>query len=281
MKPFPSCSLLISTYNWPEALEVTIYSVFAQSRLPDEIIVCDDGSAATTKEVIDRLKKLSKVPVIHVWQPDEGFQLARIRNKGLAIAGGAYILQIDGDIILHKHFVRDHLLQAAKNRFYSGNRFYLSPAVSKNILDHRMASVRFVPGFSKNVIRQLRIPALQKLYARYYHWEKEYQYILGCNMGFWREDILGINGYDEAFEGWGSEDTEMAFRLINRGIKLTFIRFGAIQYHLYHEEAKKENSEKNYARAFKSRDNKSTWCQSGADQYLLNNEKEYLTAANI
>ena len=114
MKPFPSCSLLISTYNWPEALEVTIYSVFAQSRLPDEIIVCDDGSAATTKEVIDRLKKLSKVPLIHVWQPDEGFQLARIRNKGLAIAGGAYILQIDGDIILHKHFVRDHLLQAPK-----------------------------------------------------------------------------------------------------------------------------------------------------------------------
>jgi len=280
MKPFPSWSLLLSTYNWPEALEVTVNSVFAQSKLPGEIIICDDGSAASTQEVIDRLRKVANVPVIHVWQPDEGFQLSRIRNKGLAAASGAYILQIDGDIILHKHFVRDHLIQATRGHFYSGNRFYLSPALSKEILDLRTTSVPVVPAFSKNVIRQLRIPALQKLFARYYHWEKEYQFILGCNMGFWREDIFRINGYDEAFEGWGSEDTEMAFRLINQGVKLNFIRFGAIQYHLHHKSANKENSERNYAIACKSRENKSTWCQLGVDQYVLKDETKYLTAAN-
>jgi predicted glycosyltransferase involved in capsule biosynthesis len=99
-------------------------------------------------------------------------------------------------------------------------------------------------------------------------------------MAYWREDILRINGYDEAFEGWGSEDTEMSFRLINCGVQLAFLRFGAIQYHLYHENAKKENSEKNCARAIKSKQNKNTWCQRGVDQYLVKDRSKYLTVTD-
>lgn len=35
-------SILVSTYNWPEALELSIRSMFAQTILPDEIVIADD-----------------------------------------------------------------------------------------------------------------------------------------------------------------------------------------------------------------------------------------------
>ncbi len=46
-----NCSLIICTYNQPEALSLVLLSVVDQSILPNEIIVADDGSAAETKAV--------------------------------------------------------------------------------------------------------------------------------------------------------------------------------------------------------------------------------------
>ena len=47
-------SILVSTYNWPEALEFSLRSMFAQTILPDEIVIADDGSTQETKELIDK-----------------------------------------------------------------------------------------------------------------------------------------------------------------------------------------------------------------------------------
>ena len=50
-------SLIITTYNWPEALFLVLKSVKNQFRMPDEIIVADDGS---NKETTSLIKKFSK-----------------------------------------------------------------------------------------------------------------------------------------------------------------------------------------------------------------------------
>ncbi|MDE6305135.1 MAG: glycosyltransferase, partial [Muribaculaceae bacterium] len=99
-------SLIISTYNRPDALSVTLESVRNQSRLPDEVIIGDDGSGADTARVINRFKDGFPVPIIHVWQEDKGFRLAMIRNRSVAAASGDYIIQTDGDVLLHPHFIR-------------------------------------------------------------------------------------------------------------------------------------------------------------------------------
>ena len=45
-------SLIITTYNWPQALDLVLTSVSRQTRLPDEVIVCDDGSGAETARIV-------------------------------------------------------------------------------------------------------------------------------------------------------------------------------------------------------------------------------------
>ena len=96
-------SLIISTYNWPEALSRCLDSVMSQTVQPTEIIIADDGSTIETKHVIDDYSRRSVVPIVHVWHEDDGFRLSMIRNKAIVRAKGEYIIQIDGDVVLEKH----------------------------------------------------------------------------------------------------------------------------------------------------------------------------------
>lgn len=262
-----SCSILVSTYNWPQALELCLRSLFVQRVLPHEIIVCDDGSTAETRQLIDRLRPQSPVPLRHLWHPDEGFQLARIRNKGLASATGDYVIQIDGDLVLHPHFIKDHIALAQPGWFTSGNRFDMSPATTERLFQTGQYRVGYQWRWSPVMWRQWRIPALQNLFAQVYHWKTEYEYVSGCNMAFWRNDLLAINGYDESFTGWGWEDTDVAIRLMNLGVRMQFLRLGGIQYHLYHPQSSRLNELTNRERALRAFASKQIHCEQGVSQY--------------
>lgn len=263
-----TCSVLVATYNRPDALTHCLNSLFHQSRLPNEIIVCDDGSRDETRQVILQLQAHSPVPLLHIWQADQGFKLAQIRNKGIARATGHYLLQIDGDVILHPQFVADQLRVAKAGYFYSGNQFLLTQPQTNQLL---AAPRHNFPAFLKQTRltwHRMWVPFLQKPVARFYHWNEHYRYVIGCNMAFWRADLLAINGYDESFTGWGWEDTDLAIRLIQLGRRLRFIRFGGIQYHLYHSPSSRMDEESNRLQALANRDARVTNCQVGLAQYL-------------
>ena len=114
MKELPKCSLVTPTYNWPEALELLLLSITKQKVLPNEVIVADDGSKEETRLLIERFQKSFPVPLIHVWHEDDGNQKPKIMNKAIAQAKYEYIVEIDGDIIMHPDFVKDHLTHAQK-----------------------------------------------------------------------------------------------------------------------------------------------------------------------
>lgn len=115
-------SLIISTYNSPEALRVTLESVLRQAIYPREIIIADDGSDESTATVIKEFTSKSPVPLRHVWHENRGFRLAAIRNRAIAAATGDYIVQIDGDIILDPFFIADHIDSARNGHFVCGSR---------------------------------------------------------------------------------------------------------------------------------------------------------------
>ncbi len=70
----PSITLIITTYNWPDALYLVLTSLLKQSILPDELIIADDGSLEETKSLIANLKDKFDIPYIHLWQEDKGFR---------------------------------------------------------------------------------------------------------------------------------------------------------------------------------------------------------------
>ena len=83
MHPLPSLSLVISTYNRPDALAAVVEACFSQSDQNFDIIIADDGSTATTAQCVAALKARSPVPMQHVWQADDGFRLAMARNRAI------------------------------------------------------------------------------------------------------------------------------------------------------------------------------------------------------
>ena len=66
--------LIISTYNWIDALNQVLDSVKIQSHLPDEVVICDDGSGVETKDFILSIQKNFPCKLKYVWHEDNGFR---------------------------------------------------------------------------------------------------------------------------------------------------------------------------------------------------------------
>ena len=78
-------TLLITTYNRPDALELCLMSVLRQTHLPDELLIADDGSTADTKELIDIYRTKFPIPLIHIWHEDKGFRRTVILNRAFLV----------------------------------------------------------------------------------------------------------------------------------------------------------------------------------------------------
>jgi len=269
MKNKPSCTLLIPTYNWPEALALVLKSVERQTVLPDEVMIADDGSGESTRKVIEQFQQHFPVPLHHEWQPDQGFQKTLIVNKALAKAKGAYIIQSDGDVLLHRHFVEDHLDFAEPNSFVAGTRVILDKAFSQEVLEKGILSIPLFAKGKKNFFNGIRSKRLRNLMeSRYKNTEKNIYYIKGCNMAFWLKDFIKVNGYNESITGWGKEDSELSIRLYNAQVQKRYLKFGAIVYHLWHQEFSRDREQRNTDLMEKTIREKLAWCDKGIAQYL-------------
>lgn len=224
-------SLVITTYNWPQALDIALASVMRQRRLPDDVIVADDGSGPETADVIQRWSTALPCPVRHVWQEDIGFRAARARNRAIDSSTSDYIVLVDGDMVLHPKFIMDHADAARPDCFIQGARPRLSEAVTHALLNGGTPGVTFMsPGIERRAYA-VRSPLLSRISSRA---KLTLAGIQACNQSFWREHFMRVNGYDERFTGWGPEDREFAARLMHIGIKRNYLRHLAIAYHLHH-----------------------------------------------
>lgn len=224
-------SLIITTYNWPQALGLTLASVARQSLVPHEVIVADDGSGPETAQAVQRCRAQLRCPVKHVWQEDDGFRLARSRNRALAVSEGDYIVLVDGDMILHRRFVEDHAACARPDCFIQGARPQLSESVTQQLLSTGVPGVNvFSPGMERRSYA-LRSPLLSRFASKI---RPTLAGIQGCNQSYWRRHAVQVNGYDERFTGWGPEDREFAARLLHIGVMRNYVRHRAVAYHLYH-----------------------------------------------
>lgn len=261
-------SLLVSTYNWKEALKCSLVSAFRQTLLPTEIVIADDGSDERTHCLIEEMCQISPVPIVHVWHEDKGFRKCEILNKSIAKIQGDYIVQIDGDVVMERHFIEDHAKMMEKGSFVCGSRVLLTKEVTDRILKEEIGepSIFSLPlGYALN---GFRISLLRKYLAKRY--AKDIGHLRGCNMAFWKDDILGINGYNENLTQWGHEDTELGYRLYHKGIQKKALKMGGIAYHLYHKPSDRSNEQFHWDTLDTVRKEKSFWTENGIDKYLTN-----------
>lgn len=253
-------SLLLTTYNWKEALELLLLSIFRQTELPFEIIIADDGSTEDTRELIDSMREMTSIPINHVWTPDEGFRRTVILNKALLQAQGDYISQVDGDVILHRKFIEDQRCGSAPGVFLRGYRVMMNEATSRKALENKQLD--FGP-FVKGPLRfmdTLRSPLLTRLT---YNDAPDWTRVFGTNVSYWREDALRVNGYNEDIIGWGPEDREFVARMIFNGIKRRKLKYAAKQYHLYHPESPRDSYNSNMDILHSTLDKKLLACSNG------------------
>lgn len=240
-----TCALLISTYNWPEALKLVLESVLRQTRIPDEVIIADDGSTCETRELIESFRKKFPCPLLHVWHEDNGFRKCVIWNKAIAKISAEYVVQIDGDCVIAPHFIEDHLAVAQPGWFTCGSRTLLTRERTAELLAKGNAGTlcAFSSGV-RNRTNALRIPCLTHFFLKRYRAKKPY-ISKGCNMGFWTRDLLAVNGYNEDISGWGREDAELEVRLMKLGIRRQSLKFGGVEFHLFHKENDRSRDARN------------------------------------
>ena len=260
-----SAVLLISTYNWPEALALVLESVLKQRLMPDAVVIADDGSAEATAQLIAAYKPRFGVPLHHIWHEDKGFRKAMILNKAIAASDADYIIQIDGDCILHPRFIADHLSFAKKGLYLYGTRVRVKQKSVPGVLKQQRLRFHVFSGAIKKRPRSLRIPLLSAWFGVRDAISPRFR---GCNTSFWRSDIIKINGYNEDLEGWGREDSELMIRLHHLGVKARRLKFKAIVYHLDHPESSKANFDKNDAIQQASLFQKRIAAKNGIDKYL-------------
>ena len=260
-------ALIISTYNWPEALELVLKSVIGQSLMPNEVLIADDGSGEKTKEVIEKFTKQINIPVKHIWHEDKGFRKGKILNKAIANTNADYLIEVDGDCIMQKNFVKDHLQLATKGVFLYGARVNIQKEYLTELFKRQ--KIFFNP-FSKGIkkrTRALRIPFFSYFFTSKPKLSKK---IRGCNISFWREDIIKINGYNESIEGWGREDSELIVRLLNIGCLGRRLRYRGIVYHIWHLEKSRDKVQENNEIQKFSQEKSLKRCEDGIDKYLNN-----------
>lgn len=234
-------SVIVTTFNRPDALRAVLAGLFAQTDRGFEVIVADDGSRDDTRQLVESMAAGAPVSVRHVWQEDRGFRAGAARNRAAAVAAGDYLIFLDGDCIPRLDWIAQHRQLAEPGWMVAGNRILLSERFTQHVLERREPVHAWTIGqwrlaqFAGHInrtapLRRLALGPLRKLGAR--RWQR----VRTCNLGVWAADFRAVNGFDERFEGWGFEDSDLAIRLLNRGVRRKEGAFATGVLHLWHRE---------------------------------------------
>jgi glycosyltransferase involved in cell wall biosynthesis len=257
-------SLIISTYNAPDALAKVFLGLELQKNWPDEILIADDGSTESTRELIDRWRRESRVPVHHLWHPDNGFLKTTILNKSVAAAIGEYLVFTDGDCVPHPLFIADHRALAERGFWVQGRRCFVREPFVPDFVPGKTSVWQWaLRGRISRPHKSVRLPF--PLILR----DKKQRGIIGCNMAYWRDDIVAVNGFDESYVGRGmGADSDLGSRLYNLGRPRKFVYGRALVYHLDHPIMPRPHFVANRARLQEVIRSDKTRCECGLDQYL-------------
>jgi glycosyltransferase involved in cell wall biosynthesis len=243
----------VTTYEWPEALDVVLRSLSEQTDGEFEVVVADDGSARETQRLVEEWQRTFPVHLAYVRQDDEGSRQARSRNLGTLQARGDFLAFIDGDCLVRKRFVAAVRRSKVPGWFLASKRLNLSRRLGERVLAGRSPvwrwpAARWLATHPRELIARSRSREpnrpgmLLPIRDRRRPWrEGQAEFtppynLYGSFMGMWREDLERVNGFDMRFVGWGEEDVDMSIRLRRVGLRCGWPGPQATLIHLWHPD---------------------------------------------
>ena len=238
-------TVIISVYKNTEALKVVLDALAKQTRLPDEVIISEDGTSKEMQEFVLTCK--SPLNIVHITQKDEGWRKNKALNNAIRHASNEYLIFIDGDVVPHPRFIEGHLSCSRPRRVCAGKRVELGPKYSKRLIEGSLSIEHLAKTFL------FRALSIHKDGARHYEdgiyvrpnsWiykkfiqKKVISYLIGCNFSCYKKDIESINGFDEDYVHPAiGEDVDINWRFRAAGIEVISCRNIANVYHLWHKK---------------------------------------------
>lgn len=249
----PTVSVVVTTYEWPEALEVVLRALAEEADAPLEVIVADDGSGPETAQVVSQMHTWYPVRLEHVRQAGGSWRKARVLNLGALEARGDFLLFLDGDCVPRSGCLAATLRAALPGWFLASKRLHLSERLSWRVLrgeahPWRWSTLRFLAGAPRELLSTHRETARPGLVLpirdRRRPWRPELPDFAppfgayGFYFGVWREDFDRVNGFDMRYVGWGGEDRDIAARLHTAGVRCGWPGPRATMLHLWHPPQK-------------------------------------------
>ncbi|MEO6835093.1 MAG: glycosyltransferase family A protein [Candidatus Tumulicola sp.] len=189
---------MIATKDRANALERALASLELQAGAPPfETIVVDNGSTDDTREVAERRRAGANFPIDYVYEPEPN--RGKARNRGIAAARGELVAFCDDDVQAPPGWLAAHAAAHAGPN----------------------AGAVVVNGPILNVGSYEEMPQATLVnYSR--------AFLCTCNASVPRGALAAVGGFDEAFDLYGWEDTELGVRLREAGAGWKFAWDAAI-----------------------------------------------------
>ena len=244
-------AVVISTYNRPKALNLVLQGLSRQKVQARQIVVGDDGSTDETRGVIESWRSQG-LPVEHCWHEDRGYRKSVIMNQAMRMVKQPLSIFTDGDCVPLEGFVRDHVRYAEPGCILAGPRMLASAPLTQTLEGGSDSCLGksllwwLKQGVFRNVNRLtplIHLPdgAWRKSAPRKWEW------VRGCNFSVETKYVWRAGGFEENLFGWGPDDSDIAVRMINAGVRVKSLRFAAPLLHLWHKEESRVTLEKNLA----------------------------------
>ena len=255
-------SIIIAVYDKYDYLYCVLKSLKLQTYKNFEVIIAEDCKKKEMLEKIEQWKKEFSFIIKHVSQEDIGFRKTRILNKALIISEGEGIITIDGDCLLHKKYIENYTKYFKRGYdVIFGRRCELSKKITEKVLalkgEYKIKLFDLLFPYSKAWIETIYFPLIE-------YTKKRRLRLLGSNMGFTREIIFKINGFNEDYTGAGiGEDTDLQWRFLEINAKYKASKNTLIQYHMYHGRENRINNKSGWDILKKAQEKNEWYAKNG------------------
>jgi len=253
----PRASVIVTTYNRPDALRAVLEGLAVQTCTDFDCIVADDGSGPETRAAVETMQsRFAPDRLKHVWQEHLGFRAAAIRNRAIEASRGEWIICLDGDCVPRARFIEGHLRAARVDAITRGSRLLCSERLTRDVVAsgaalHALTDAELRQRHSRGEINRVDAAAggwrdaLRSLTGslRLENWKS----VRTCNMLAPRCAIHAVGGFDERYEGWGYEDSDLVVRLMRHGLHVRRGPADTAVLHLWHPDNPRDNAERNRA----------------------------------